>query len=68
MPGTGWASHSSKPLYMPHSPLPAVASAARMRKPARPEACRKYGLMSGVLTKKLGRNHSQTGGRDSSRR
>ncbi|CPL72120.1 Uncharacterised protein [Bordetella pertussis] len=45
-----------------------MASAARMRKPARPEACRKYGLMSGVLTKKLGRNHSQTGGRDSSRR
>jgi len=32
-----------------------VASAARMRNPARPLSCRKNGLMSGVLTKKFGR-------------
>ena len=32
-----------------------------MRKPARPEVCRKCGLMSGVLTKKCGRKNSETG-------
>ncbi|MNN42591.1 hypothetical protein D3C81_1567840 [compost metagenome] len=55
LPGTGVASHSSKPEYMPHRPEPMVARAARMRNPARPDSCRKYGLMSGVLTKKFGR-------------
>ena len=37
-----------------------AASAARMRNPLRPEVCRKYGLMSGVLTKKCGRKNSFT--------
>ncbi|MNE36862.1 hypothetical protein D3C80_1306930 [compost metagenome] len=55
LPGIGADSQSSNPEYMPHNPEPMVASAARMRKPARPESCRKNGLMSGVLTKKLGR-------------
>ena len=55
LPGIAADSHSSKPEYMPHSPEPMVASAARIRKPARPESCRKNGLMSGVLTKKFGR-------------
>ncbi|MNE71468.1 hypothetical protein D3C80_1673430 [compost metagenome] len=55
LPGSGALSHSSKPEYMPHRPEPMVASAARMRKPARPEVCRKNGLISGVLTKKFGR-------------
>jgi len=32
-----------------------VANAARIKKPARPEVCRKNGLISGVLTKKFGR-------------
>src|SRR4051812_28038003 len=31
-----------------------------MRKPGRPEVCRKYGLISGVLTKKCGRKNSLT--------
>ena len=31
----------SKPEYMPHSPEPMVASAARIRNPARPDDCRK---------------------------
>ncbi len=61
MPGTGAASHSSKPEYMPHRPEPMVANAARIKKPARPDSCRKPGLMSGVLTKKFGRKHSRHG-------
>jgi hypothetical protein len=43
LPGSGVPSHSSKPEYMPHRPEPMVASAARIRKPARPEVCRKPG-------------------------
>src|SRR2546421_8546606 len=31
-----------------------------MRKPARPDVCKKYGLISGVLTKKCGRKNSLT--------
>src|SRR6185437_2862851 len=59
--GNGADSQSSYPEYIPHRPDRVVASAARMRKPARSEVCRIYGLMSGVLTKKLGRKKSQTG-------
>ena len=47
---------------MPQSPDSVQASAARIRKPGRPEVCRKGGLMSGVLTKKFGRKKSRTGG------
>ena len=43
-----------------------AASAARIRNPARPEVCRKSGLISGVLTKKCGRKKSRTGGAFSS--
>src|SRR5690606_23035900 len=68
LPGTGWYSHSSNPLYTPHSPDVVAASAALIKNPARPDVCRKYGLMSGVFTKKCGRKKSATGGRDTSRR
>ncbi|MNR24091.1 hypothetical protein D3C85_1411490 [compost metagenome] len=47
---------------MPHRPDPSAASAARIRKPGRPEVCRKKGLMSGVFTKKCGRKKSAAGG------
>ena len=43
---------------MPHSPDSVAASAARIRNPGRPDVCRKYGLMSGVLTKRCGRKKS----------
>ena len=57
-PGSGTDSQSSYPAYIPHRPESVAASAARIRKPARPDVCRKYGLMSGVLTKKFGRKNS----------
>src|SRR3569833_2464309 len=62
LPGIGVPSHSSKPLYMPHSPDSVVASAARIKKPGRPERCRKYGLMSGVVTKKRAKGGARAGG------
>src|SRR5438067_2227830 len=65
-PGSGSDSQNSKPEYMPQDPASIVASAARMTKPGRPEFCRKYGLISGVLTKKFGRKNHERGGEVSS--
>ncbi|MNI71904.1 hypothetical protein D3C73_1278110 [compost metagenome] len=39
-----------------------AASAARIKKPGRPEVCKNTGLMSGVFTKKCGRKKSAGGG------
>src|SRR5436305_8902451 len=59
--GSAADSQSSNPECMPQDPASSVASAARMTNPGRPEFCKKYGLMSGVLTKKFGRKNHATG-------
>ena len=51
----GVASKSSNPEYTPQVGDRVAARVARMLNPAGPEVCRYRGLMSGVLTKKLGR-------------
>ena len=64
-PGSGAASQISKPEYMPHRPDSVAASAARIRKPARPELCRKNGIDVGRVDEEIGAEElGDVGGRE----